>query len=124
MAKKSYVEKTWKVVDLKQYNKTSYTPLRSSKNDEFKNWYDTVTTLSEEWKKNVAKFRQMDLTIDINRALDIIAEDVASDGGDDEKMFVLETNDDDAPKSKIKTITEMQKLWEKRSGLDINFSSM
>lgn len=121
MAKKSYVEKTWKVVDLKQYNKTSYTPLRSSKNDEFKNWYDTVTTLSEEWKKNVAKFRQMDLTIDINRALDIIAEDVASDGGDDEKMFVLETNDDDAPKSKIKTITEMQKLWEKRSGLDINF---
>lgn len=75
--------------------------------------------------KRREKLRQydiMDQTVDISRALDIMAEDISSDNAENEDVFNCDYPDDSNPtKSSMKTISNFKEKWKHRTEFDYKF---
>lgn len=116
----SYVSRTWKPVSVKQ-SVASYGG-GAAKSTTSNSWYSNLVANESRWKERMQRYRSMDATIDINRALDIIAEDIASDNADDQAVFELLYEDaEKATSTTIKTADKTLKIWEKKVEFDYKF---
>lgn len=85
-------------------------------------WYKKLTQMSSERQECLKKYDEMDSTIEISRALDIIAEDISSDNADDDDVFSFEYPDGTKLKnSDLKTMRKTLSMWEKTTKLDFKF---
>ena len=113
-----YYEKYWKPVDLKNLHKRS----RGGAMSVYKqtSWYNDLVNIDVEWHKKLKRYRQMDLTVDIYRALDIIAEDISSDNADDNNIFEL-VFPEKMSNAQMKTIKATLDKWTKVTEFDYRF---
>jgi hypothetical protein len=85
-------------------------------------WFNKLMINSGSRKNKLDRFDVMDTTVDISRALDVIAEDISSDGADDNKVFDFDFPEDfKSTKGQNKTIQDTMNLWMKRTELDYRF---
>lgn len=85
-------------------------------------WYNRM--MSNPGKRREVLKRQdlMDYSINISRALDIIAEDISSDNIETDDNFIVDFDPDETiQKSAIKTIQQCKLYWKERTGFDIDF---
>lgn len=116
----SYFEKTWKKVDLSNYYKQKAAKGVGGVNSN--DWYSKLMITNVNRKEKLRRYEEMDTTVDITRALDIIAEDISSDGADDNKIFNIDFSMFGNPtKAQTKTLEQTLNLWEKRTGFDYKF---
>jgi len=115
----SYYSRTWKPVTNQTVASSSYSPAATSSRSN-NQWYDNLVEFGGKLDERIAKYRNMDLTTDITRALDIIAEDISSENADDNMLFELGF-EDDLKETQLKTINKTLKLWEKKTKLDYKF---
>jgi hypothetical protein len=83
-------------------------------------WYKNLTELDAKWQQKLERYREMDRTVDIRRALDIMAEDISSENADDDNVFEIGF-EEDTKQTQIKTIQKTLKQWEKKTELDYLF---
>lgn len=87
------------------------------------NWYNEVVRQANDRVKQLDQYDQMDnITIDVSRALDMIAEDISSSGADDLKDFEVDfPNTYNPKKTEMRTLNEMVDRWKEVTGLDLSF---
>lgn len=80
-------------------------------------WYNTQLDNSGTRVTRLKRYHDADsASVEISRALDILAQDVSSSNADDEPIFYLNYDEnEDFKKSTIKLLNDMRKLWEKRT---------
>lgn len=116
----SYFEKTWRPVAANTATSSStFNPAATSYNGK-NEWYNNLVEFGGKWDERIAKYRNMDMTTDIFRALDIIAEDISSENADDDSLFEL-SFEDEIKESQLKTINKTLKIWEKKTKFDYKF---
>lgn len=114
-----YFSKNWRKVDLsKHYAKKSY---KGTANATANEWYNELMVTNVGRQDKLKRYDSMDCTTDITRALDIIAEDISSDGADDNKIFNITSESFEKSNTKLKTVEATLNLWEKRTGFDYKF---
>ena len=117
----SHFTRTWKPVALNTANSSSsYNPSSAYAAGTNPNWYNNLVQFGGDWDEKLAKYRNMDLTVDVTRGLDIIAEDISSENADDNEMFEL-AFEDELKETQLKTINKTLKLWQKKTKLDYKF---
>ena len=113
-----YLEKFWKPVNVRSLNKQRNSGAMSSFSHNA-NWYSNLIELGAEREQKLEKYRMMDRSTHVFRALDIIAEDVSSENADDNDVFELDFGDDEKIKpAQLKTIKKTLKIWEKKTEFD------
>lgn len=117
----SYVERTWKPVKLGSAMMGGNASGTMASVSGEKNWYNNLTNLSTDRKEKIDKYRMMDRSTDIFRALDIIAEDISSENADDNRMFELNFDDAKINNTQLNTITKTLRYWEKKTKFDYLF---
>lgn len=115
----SYISKTWKPVSGNVAMSNSFSPA-VGKNAGNGKWFNNLVEFGGKWQERIEKYRNMDMTTDIFRALDIIAEDISSENADDNSLFELGF-EENIKESQLKTINKTLKLWEKKTKLDYKF---
>ena len=115
----TYFQRTWKPVSGGVQTSNSYSPAASSSSGN-NQWYNNLVEFGGKWTERIGKYRNMDMTTDITRALDIIAEDISSENADDDSLFELGF-EEDIKETQLKTINKTLKIWEKKSQLDYKF---
>jgi hypothetical protein len=80
-------------------------------------WYNTQLDNSGTRLTRLRRFHDADCcSVEISRALDILAQDISSSNADDEPIFYLDYDENiDFKKSTISLLNEMKNLWEKRT---------
>jgi Bacteriophage T4-like portal protein (Gp20) len=110
----------WKPVKLKQVSYPVGGAIKNATTPH--NWFQKLLLNSGKRKAKLKQYNLMDNTVDITRALDIIAEDISSDGADDNLMFIIDFPDDADPStSELKTLKTMLRLWTKKTHFDYKF---
>lgn len=122
----SHFDRTWKKVDLKNLKTTqNKEPMHRGQMSAGVHgyaWYTNIIQNHGKRRVRLRRYDQMDETIDIARALDIMAEDISSDNADDEEVFICDFPEDSKVlKTVIKTIASTKKLWEERTELGNKF---
>jgi len=115
----TYFERTWRPVSGGVKTSGSYSPAASSATGN-NSWYNNLVEFGGQWDERINKYRNMDMTTDITRALDIIAEDISSENADDDSLFELGF-EDDVKETQLKTINKTLDIWEKKTQLDYKF---
>lgn len=83
---------------------------------------DQLITLTQNFQDKIVIYDQMDSTIDISRALDIIAEDISSDGANDDDAFIIDYPDEvKISKNTLKTIDAALRQWSEKTELNYCF---
>jgi len=108
----SYFSRTWKPVAGGTQTSSSYNPAATSAAGN-NNWYNNLVEFGGQWDERIAKYRNMDMTTDITRALDIIAEDISSENADDDSLFELGF-EDNIKETQLKTINKTLRIWQKK----------
>lgn len=116
----SYVSKTWKTVNIKTRMSGNGAGNVTSTGKINPNWYNNLVDIDIKFQKKVERYRNMDLTTDISRALDIIAEDMSSENADDNDVFVIEYPDG-TKNTQLKTIQKTLDAWEGKTTFDYRF---
>lgn len=118
----SVFEKTWHKVDLSGYYKKQKQNYRGVGGATSNDWYSKLMITNVDRKEKLRRYDEMDTTVDITRALDIIAEDISSEDASDNQVFNLDFSMFGTPtKSQTKTLEKTLSLWEKRTGFDYKF---
>ena len=115
----TFFERTWKPVTGGVQTSSSYNPAATSSNGS-NQWYNNLVEFGGKWDERITKYRNMDMTTDITRALDIIGEDISSDNADDDSLFELGF-EDDVKEAQLKTINKTLDIWEKKTQFDYKF---
>ena len=105
----TYFQRTWKPVSGGVQTSNSYSPAASSSSGN-NQWYNNLVEFGGKWTERIGKYRNMDMTTDITRALDIIAEDISSENADDDSLFELGF-EEDIKETQLKTINKTLKIW-------------
>lgn len=86
-------------------------------------WYNNQLNNTGDRKIRLQRYHDMDnSTVEISRALDVIAEDVSSCNADDEEVFLLKYPDDaKVLKSTLKMMEDMKEVWQERTEMDALF---
>jgi len=114
-----WYEKNWKPVKLKN---VGYSGGGFSASNRTFDWYSKLLVNEGKRKSKLDRYDTMDTTVDISRALDVIAEDISSDGADDDKTFMIEFHDESNPKETlVKTLKSTLNIWEKKTEFDYKF---
>ncbi len=109
-------ESVWKPVSLGK-NRSGYditaTAVSSS-------WYNTQLDNSGTRLTRLRRFHDADCcSVEISRALDILAQDISSSNADDEPIFYLDYDENfEFKKSTLSLLNEMRKSWGKRTDMD------
>ena len=117
------LEKSWKTVNVKsQYNQSSAMGM----NEPIEKSYSWYRRIIENTGKRDMKLERYDImdndSVEISRALDILAEDVSSCNADGEDQFVIDYDDEDKmKKTTIKLMEQMKNQWQERTGLYKSF---
>lgn len=83
-------------------------------------WYNTQLDNSGTRLTRLRRFHDADCcSVEISRALDILAQDISSSNADDEPVFYLDFDENESfKKSTISLLNEMKKLWETRTEME------
>jgi len=122
MAQQLLKEHAWKPVNLQQSLPSSGMGFSHSNNS--MSWFRKVMTLPQDYHQKIMQYNAMDNeSIEISRALDIIAEDVSSQNADDEELFNIIYPEDtkNFRKRDITTLELAKNNFIKRIGFDENF---
>lgn len=86
------------------------------------NWYNEIVQQASGRIRQLDQYDQMDnITVDVSKALDIIAEDISSSGADDYVDFEVDFPEGyDPKKTEMRTLSEMIEKWKLVTGLDCN----
>lgn len=86
-------------------------------------WYNNYLDNSGVRFNRLQRYDDADCTsVEISRALDILAEDISSSNADDDYLFVDEYPDDSkTKKTHVKLISEAIRLWAKRNSMETEF---
>ena len=86
-------------------------------------WYKRIIENTGTREQKLQRFDQMDReSVEISRALDLIAEDISSMNADREDIFnVIYDDVDDVKKTTVKTLEYFKDLWEERTRFDKDF---
>lgn len=119
----TYFEKNWKPVKLQNLSSSRGSGGGNTSPNVYNyDDYLKLMQMSTERTKCLQRYDQMDTTVDISRALDIIAEDISSDNADDDEVFMIDFAEGYTPKqSLMRTIEKTVSIWEKKTKLDIWF---
>lgn len=113
------VESKWNPVSLgsarQPYTINSYTQSSS--------WYNKVINNDGSRMNRLKNYYDADkCSIEISRALDIIAEDISSSNADDEDQFYIHYKyEDKVKKSTIRLLGDALEMWERRTEFDMEF---
>jgi Bacteriophage T4-like portal protein (Gp20) len=117
----SYISKQWKPVNIKaRQSGSSGGSVTSYKGGGNTNWYKSLIDIDVKFQQKVEKYRNMDQSIDISRALDIIGEDISSENADDNEVFVL-SYPEETKESQLKTAKKTLEVWEGKTTFDYRF---
>lgn len=113
---------TWKTVDLKKVYANRAQGGGALTDQYPSNWYSSLMVNTGQWKDRLRRYDQMDSSVDISRALDIMAEDISSEDAGDEKSFVLKYDDETQfNKSQMKALNAALKQWRRATGMETKF---
>lgn len=117
----SYISKRWKPVNVSKLRQT--TSGGSMGWNAQNNWYNNLVSNTEDYKKRLERYDLMDSsTVDVSRALDIIAEDISSDGAEDNDIFNIDFPEEAEVKPNTsKTLNRMLRKWEETTEFDYRF---
>jgi hypothetical protein len=116
----NHFEKNWKPVNLSNYYQQKQS--RGFGGTTTNDWYSKLMISNVGRKEKLRRYDQMDVTVDINRALDIVAEDISSEDASDNKIFNIDFSMfGNSSKAQVKTLEQTLNLWEKRTGFDYKF---
>lgn len=111
-------EKTWKPVSLKKIANDE--PYKINNYSVSSDWYNRIIDNTGSRYNRLSQYNDADCkSVEISRALDVIAEDISSCNADNQEFFIIDYPDDSKVKrSVIKTMERMKDLWEKRTDFD------
>lgn len=118
-----WYSKTWKPVTASGLSREARKSAAGFQSISHSEWYSDMLHLASDRLKQLDQYDQMDsMSVDISRALDIIAEDVASDGADnDGSSFDLKFPEEmSVNKTKYRTYLRLLRMWEKETKFRIN----
>jgi len=110
-------ERAWKPVNLRAGSSGDYTINNYSVST---GWYNKLLDNAGTRFNRLMQYDDADrLSVEISRALDIIAEDISSCNADNEDFFTIDFPDDsDIKKSMIKALESMKSSWSERTEMD------
>lgn len=117
--------KHWKSVSLNRSNMTangvsSFQTSISSFSSV--SWYNQMMKSPAQRIESLRRYDMMDRTVNISRALDIMAEDISSQNIENESTFVLKyPTKEDIQLNVLKTMTITKNRWEQRTEFDTRF---
>lgn len=111
-------EVSFSYVDLRKLKGSSASSV--SANFSHNDWYNRLMMVGQKHVEQVKTYDLMDTTTDINRALDIIAEDISSENADDYRSIEI-LYSDGASDTYIETINASLDKWKNITNLDYNF---
>lgn len=116
---KNLYEHQWNTVRLGA-NATHHTAADASRNENL-SWYNNYVSLEGDRRTMLTKLDIMDRqSIEVSRALDIIAEDISSSNADDEPLIRLEFDPDSkVKKTHVKSLNFLMDTWFDRNELEI-----
>lgn len=119
-------ERFWKPVDLSRKGRSKNATMTSggamATQHHSVNWYNKIMQHPQRRKDKLRRYDMMDQTVDISRALDIMAEDISSDNADNEDTFILDFPENNSVKKTIvKQVEEFKDKWKKRTEFDVEF---
>lgn len=84
-------------------------------------WYNAKLVNTGDRLIRLQRYQDMDKTsVEIGRALDILAEDISSSNADDDETFELKYPDDSKVlKTTLKVMNTMKDVWQKRTQMDV-----
>lgn len=86
------------------------------------NWFNRLMNTAVTRPNKIRRYDMMDNTVDVSRALDLLAEDISSDNADDDDTFNIEYDESSNPKKTlIKAIEATKKKWKRRTKFDHMF---
>jgi len=109
------VENVWNPVSLKN-DKGGYTISNYAVSS---SWYNRIIDNSGTRYTRLMRYAEADCgSVEIGRALDVLAEDISSCNADNEDVFLIEYEDDSKiKKTQIKLLNSALGLWEDRTGM-------
>lgn len=109
-------ESAWKPVSLGK-GRGSYNITASAVSS---SWYNTQLDNSGTRLTRLRRFHDADCcSVEISRALDILAQDISSSNADDEPIFYLDYEENlEFKKSTMTLLNEMRKLWQTRTEME------
>ena len=116
------VENKWNPISLKGGKIAS--PVNITSHVVSSSWYNKVVNNDGSRLQRLKNFYDADkCSVEISRALDIIAEDIsASNAADvDLRHFFMDYGDNKTNKTTIDLIDDALKLWERRTEMDVEF---
>lgn len=86
-------------------------------------WYSQHIDNTGSRRQRLLRYDEMDKdTVEVSKALDILAEDISSSNADDEEIFNLEFDENQKYlKSTIKLLNSAKELWAERTKMDRDF---
>lgn len=86
-------------------------------------WYNRAVDSSGSRRTRLMRYKEMDeSSVEISRALDILAEDISSSNADDEEIFNLDIPDESKIlKTQLKLLHAAKDMWEQRTGMEMDF---
>lgn len=87
------------------------------------NWYSKLFSVASDRMEEIRRYDQMDeVSVDVSRALDIMAEDISSDGAEDDIMFEVDFPEyTNITRTTARTIEKTLRKWTEETGLDYMF---
>lgn len=119
-----FYQKGWKAINASALRSTSSGGMPASVlfQDNSIRWYNRIMQNPGKRRQVLKRYDMMDFTIDISRALDIMAEDISSNNIETKDNFLLEFDaDEEIKQTTIKTLEQTKKYWKERTGFDVNF---
>lgn len=116
-------ERSWKSINVQnRYNSSGPLGLEDY-NERSMSWFRRIIDNAGPREEKLKRYDMMDHdSVEITRALDIIAEDVSSVNGDNEDIFSIEYEDEfNVKKTLLKTIEQMKDQWKTRTGFGDEF---
>lgn len=115
-------ESKWNPIALKEANGNT-TPYKINSYAISSSWYNKIVQNDGSRQTRLRNYHEADCnSVEISRALDILAEDISSSNADDTDQFYLEFEDDSKVKKTIVKLLEgALKLWENRTEMDEEF---
>lgn len=112
-------ESVWNPINLNSARKGGYTITNYAVST---NWYNRVMDMAGTRYSKLLKFNEADCeSVEINRALDVIAEDISAVNADDITPLSIEFPDDSkVKKAQIKVLNMMLDMWKARTGFDMS----
>lgn len=110
-------ENVWNPIDLNKSRKAGYSITNYAVST---SWYNRIIDNSGTRYNRLMKYDEADKSsVEISRALDVIAEDISSCNADSEDIFRIEFRDDSSvKKTQIKILNTALDMWSKRTEFD------